>query len=143
MACSVMACSVEELADEKTLDESGLSRTEDTYTEDIQLLADWGYDTTDVQVYDEYYVLSDELVFFKDVLAESRKTPLTKINAYKQKLENDLAKINSEIKRSEGLLNNPNFVAKAPKQKIDLEKEKYESYKRQFEEISEKIKKLS
>ena len=89
MACSVMACSVEELADEKTLDESGLSRTEDTYTEDIQLLADWGYDTTDVQVYDEYYGLSDELVFFKDVLAESRKTPLTKINAYKQKLEND------------------------------------------------------
>ena len=61
----------------------------------------------------------------------------------RQKLENDLAKINSEIKRSEGLLNNPNFVAKAPKQKIDLEKEKYESYKRQFEEISEKIKKLS
>ena len=113
IACMFMACSVEELADEKIIDESGLSKTEDAYTEDIQLLADWGYDTTDVRVYDEYYVLSDELVFFKDVLAESRKTPLTKINAEKQKLENDRQHIYLQKSLMDGMYNSDVLLEEA------------------------------
>ncbi|MBN2300128.1 MAG: valine--tRNA ligase [Acholeplasmataceae bacterium] len=46
----------------------------------------------------------------------------------------------SEIKRSESLLNNPKFVSKAPKEKLDLEKEKYESYQKQYEIVVEKLK---
>lgn len=60
----------------------------------------------------------------------------------KEKLEKDLEKIKSELKRSEGLLGNPNFLNKAPKAKIDLEKSKYESYKAQFDEISKKLNNL-
>jgi len=57
-------------------------------------------------------------------------------------LEKDLASVDAEIARSEGLLGNQNFVNKAPKAKIDLEKEKYEKYKAQKAEILEKLKNL-
>lgn len=51
----------------------------------------------------------------------------------KQSLEN-------EIKRSENILNNPNFVQKAPKEKLDNEKEKYQSYLKQYDMVMEKLK---
>ena len=60
----------------------------------------------------------------------------------KAKLTKDLEKIASEIKRSEGMLNNERFLAKAPKDKIESEKQKYELYKTQFEEISKKLKSI-
>jgi valyl-tRNA synthetase len=67
-------------------------------------------------------------------------------NVDKSELINTLKKqqngLESEIKRSEGLLNNSNFVAKAPKAKIDIETAKYENYKKQLEEILNKIKNL-
>jgi ABC-type lipoprotein release transport system permease subunit len=53
------------------------------------------------------------------------------------KLKNTLE---SEIKRSESLLNNPSFTAKAPEQKLQLEKEKYESYQKQYEIVLDKLK---
>ncbi len=60
--------------------------------------------------------------------------------ALNKKLNDQLTKINSEIKRSEGLLNNPNFLAKASEEKVNLEKEKYKNYLAQKEEILKKIK---
>lgn len=60
---------------------------------------------------------------------------LNKLNAQKEQLE-------KEINRSENLLNNPNFISKAKKEKIDLEKEKYQNYKVQYEEILKKIKNI-
>ncbi|MBU1140977.1 MAG: valine--tRNA ligase, partial [Firmicutes bacterium] len=45
-----------------------------------------------------------------------------------------------EIKRSKALLNNPSFISKAPLQKLDSEKEKYESYQKQYEIVVEKLK---
>ncbi len=61
-------------------------------------------------------------------------------DALNKKLNDQLVKINSEIKRSEGLLNNPNFLAKASEEKVNLEKEKYKNYLAQKEEILKKIK---
>ena len=67
-------------------------------------------------------------------------------NVNSEKLKNDLQieleKINSEITRSEGLLSNKNFIEKAPKAKLDLEKAKFEKYKEQKEEIQNKLKNL-
>ncbi len=48
--------------------------------------------------------------------------------------------LEAEIKRSESLLNNASFVAKAPEAKIAVEKEKYASYQKQYEIIIEKLK---
>ncbi len=47
----------------------------------------------------------------------------------KKKLEKELDAINFEITRSEKMLNNPNFVAKAPASLVELEKEKIEKNK--------------
>ena len=59
----------------------------------------------------------------------------------KERLEKELLGIESEIKRSEGLLNNENFISKAPKEKLALERDKYEKYKNQKEEILQKLQK--
>ncbi len=48
--------------------------------------------------------------------------------------------LENEIKRSESLLNNQAFVAKAPEAKIKAEKEKYETYQKQYEIVCEKLK---
>ena len=58
----------------------------------------------------------------------------------KQTLLKQKAQLEGEIKRSEGLLNNKNFVDKAPEQKLKLEKEKYEDYQKQYEIVVEKLK---
>lgn len=49
------------------------------------------------------------------------------------------AVLEKEIKRSEGLLNNENFLAKANPEKIASEKEKYQTYLTQYEAINKKL----
>ena len=60
----------------------------------------------------------------------------------KIKTQELLKKINAEIQRSENILSNANFLNKAPKEKIEEEKNKYENYKKQLMEIERKLKKL-
>ncbi len=47
----------------------------------------------------------------------------------------------NEIKRSETILSNPNFTSKAPKEKVDKEKEKYKIYLNKRVELLNEIKK--
>jgi len=54
------------------------------------------------------------------------------------KVEADIKVIESEILRSEKMLNNPGFIAKAPKEKIDLEKAKLEKNKETLKSLLEK-----
>lgn len=62
--------------------------------------------------------------------------------AEKIRLEKDQARLVSEIKRSEGMLNNKRFVDSAPVSKLEEEKVKYEAYKQQLEVVVEALKKL-
>ncbi|MCR3906911.1 MAG: valine--tRNA ligase [Tenericutes bacterium] len=48
--------------------------------------------------------------------------------------------LENEIKRSKALLSNQAFISKAPKQKLDLEKDKYQDYQKQYEIVVEKLK---
>ena len=64
----------------------------------------------------------------------------------KEKLEKEIERLQKEIKRASGMLNNPNFVSKAPQAKVDQEKAKLASYEDQLhmtqtnlEEIIKKI----
>lgn len=59
------------------------------------------------------------------------------------KLNNEKEKVIFEIKRSESMLNNPNFVRKAPKEKVALEEEKLSKNKALLEEITLRIKDLN
>ena len=58
------------------------------------------------------------------------------------KLENELSKINSEIERGNKMLNNPNFVSKAPANKVQEEKDKLANYLNKKLVLEEKIAKL-
>ena len=49
------------------------------------------------------------------------------------KCEKEIAHLNSEIKRGEGMLSNQNFIAKAPAAKVEAEKQKLEGYRQQLE----------
>ena len=65
-------------------------------------------------------------------------------------LEEELIRLNKkkevtigEIKRIENMLDNQNFINKAPKEKINLEKEKMEGYKKILLEIEKSIEEIS
>ena len=46
-----------------------------------------------------------------------------------ERLTKEQERLTKEIARCEGMLNNPNFVNKAPAAKVEAEKEKLEKYK--------------
>ena len=56
-----------------------------------------------------------------------------------KKLEEQLVFVESEIKRCHELLFNPHFIQKAPKEKVNLEKEKLSKYQLQYSNLKEKI----
>lgn len=75
-----------------------------------------------------------------------RMGDLVDYNEEKEKLEKEIKRLQKEIKRASGMLNNPNFVSKAPQAKVDQEKAKLASYEDQLhmtqanlEEILKKI----
>lgn len=60
-----------------------------------------------------------------------------KLKALKEELE----KCDSEISRSNGILSNSGFLSKAPKQKVDMEKDKLEAYLKTKEHLLAEIEK--
>ena len=68
---------------------------------------------------------------------------LVDINEEINKLNQEKAKMIGEIKRCEGMLSNPNFTAKAPKEKVDSEKAKLEDYKNRLDNINALLSRLS
>ena len=64
------------------------------------------------------------------------------IEAIKAKLEKDIAFEQSEIERSKRMLSNPNFLAKAPKEKVEVEQKKLELHEQNLAQLKEKLKKI-
>ncbi len=58
-----------------------------------------------------------------------------------EQLKEQLKMLTAEIKRSESILNNPGFLAKAPASKIELEKQKYEKYLKEFKKVQDALQK--
>ena len=89
--------------------------------------------------------------FAKEIILTSKSTSkgmrfaYKKMNLYiedeisKEELEakraKDISFLKAEIARSEGMLNNPNFVSKAPKEKVELEKNKLAEFKKKLAEL--------
>ena len=57
----------------------------------------------------------------------------------KQRLEKDIANLNNEIKRCQNMLNNPSFLAKAPAEKVSLEREKLQKHLDNLAILEEKL----
>ena len=66
------------------------------------------------------YIPTEDLV--------NREEAILKLEATKKRLEGELA-------RSEKMLSNESFISKAPKAKIDAEKQKQKEYKEQYQEV--------
>ena len=59
-----------------------------------------------------------------------------------ERLEKELAKELEETNRCEKMLNNPSFIEKAPKEKVELERNKLQAHQENIARIQEKLKKL-
>ena len=102
--------------------------------------------------YIKRFAFANSLEFTNEDVPNSTSIILSKLTLYildntnkedlKNNLEKEFSRLQNEIKRSEGMLSNKNFLDKAPKEKIDVEKKKYENYLTQLKEIEEKLKKL-
>jgi valyl-tRNA synthetase len=57
---------------------------------------------------------------------------IAKLTAEKERLE-------SEIRRSTGILSNPGFLKKAPAAKVENEKQKLEAYQKQYAVIMDRL----
>lgn len=66
---------------------------------------------------------------FNDVVINLPLDSLVDSKAEEERIKKEIARLESEIQRSENLLNNQGFVAKAPAKLIDVEKEKLEKNK--------------
>ena len=97
---------------------------------------------TENLVIEKSLTLSDESVLLvgKDILAYVLKSDLIDPEKEKEALLKQKETLEMELKRSEALLNNPKFVEKAPKEKLENEKEKYASYQKQYDVVLEKLK---
>ncbi len=67
---------------------------------------------------------------------------LVDLEKEKERLTKEQKKLEGEIKRCEGMLNNPNFVGKAPAAKIDEEKKKLEKYTNMLATVNERLTQL-
>ena len=59
-----------------------------------------------------------------------------------ERLKKEEARLEKEIARSMGMLNNENFISKAPEQKVNEEKEKLAKYEQMMEQVKERLKQL-
>ena len=60
-----------------------------------------------------------------------------------QNLSNEMDKLVKEIKRAKDMLNNQNFINKAPEEKVNIERNKLEEYQRQYDLIVERLKEIN
>ena len=67
---------------------------------------------------------------------------LMDISAEIERLTKELARLSGELTRSEKMLSNERFLAKAPQAKIDEEKEKQENYRLQYASVDAMLQQL-
>lgn len=67
---------------------------------------------------------------------------LVDVEKEKNRIKSEIEKVKAEINRAQGMLSNESFVSKAPKEKIDLEKEKLEKYKQMLIDLNNTLEKL-
>ena len=68
--------------------------------------------------------------------------PLDELIDFEQEMERltkEEDRLNKEIARAEGMLNNERFVSKAPEAKVQAERDKLEKYTQMLEQVKERL----
>ncbi|MCP4364931.1 MAG: hypothetical protein GY800_06475 [Planctomycetes bacterium] len=81
-----------------------------------------------------YELNNDALFNLKDFDINIKMTEEMKV-AEKQRIAQEVKRLQGEIKRSEGMLGNERFVNNASPEKVQNEKDKYEKYKKELETL--------
>ena len=68
---------------------------------------------------------------------------LVDIAEEKARLAKEIDKLRKEVARATGMLNNPNFVSKAPEAKIQAEREKLDKYAQMLKQVEERLEALN
>ena len=87
-------------------------------------------------------VESHEEMAVRPILNGTLNVPLASIINVEEEIEKltkELKRLTQEIKRGEGMLNNPNFVNKAPEAKVNAEREKLEGYRSQYAIVEKQL----
>lgn len=87
-------------------------------------------------------VESNEEMAVRPILNGTLNVPLASIINVEEEIEKltkELKRLTQEIKRGEGMLNNPNFVNKAPEAKVNAEREKLEGYRSQYAIVEKQL----
>lgn len=92
-------------------------------------------------------IISNELTFKEETIAivldeitvYINKSDIIDEEEVRKLLLEQKKKLEGEIKRSENILNNKNFLDKAPKEKVLEEKEKYEKYLKQYKKVKSEL----
>jgi valyl-tRNA synthetase len=94
--------------------------------------------TNDIKIVEKEGEFSDNSVnlTFSDMIVNLPLEGMVDMNAEKERVEKEIARLKSEIERSEKMLSNEGFVAKAPAKLIESEKEKLSKNKALLEELS-------
>ena len=61
------------------------------------------------------------------------------MEAEKEKLVKEIAKLQKELERSKKMLSNPNFINKAPAAKVEEEKKKQADYEAKYQTAKNKL----
>ena len=83
-----------------------------------------------------------QALIFKDAKLYLPFSELVDIEKEKKRINDEIEKVKFEITRAEGMLNNKNFVEKAPKEKIDAEREKLDNYKKVMDDLIKNLNSL-
>ena len=94
--------------------------------------------TNDIRVVADEKEFSDNSVIltFNDMVVALPLDSMVDSKAEKERIEKEIARLRAEIERSEKLLSNEGFVAKAPAKLIDAEKEKLEKNRALLAELN-------
>lgn len=97
-----------------------------------QRLSDYYQKMIDRMCHVHFETITDEEVLTRTLdsaVLKVRMGDLVDLEEEKTKLEKEIGHLQKEIQRAEGMLKNQNFIAKAPKAKVDQERDKLEMYK--------------
>lgn len=108
----------------------------ENYIKNLALVSSIVYDTN-IENIDKYVVLA-----FENSKVYMPLNELVDIDKEKVRLKDEIKKIEFEINRAKGMLNNEKFVSKAPKEKIEEEREKLKKYEKMLDDLSSTLAKL-
>ena len=111
--------------DNKKINASVLLKDKEKYSDCLKYISKLTL-INDLKVVDSEKDFEDNSVTltFNDIVVSIPMESMVDSKAEKERIEKEIARLNSEIERSERMLSNEGFVAKAPAKLIEAEKEK-------------------